>query len=165
MDLVDTFFSRGRAIRIVGDAQLTQHVEDFFYPSDAAIDIANAGSQNDSRLPLDATILLFSALAVGAYYQGAADLAEMLFQRSVADLSSFVGKNTYDIAIALYLQQAFVVGTGPTNRAKTIAAQAVVVAQELGLNRFSKQNITLERAWLFVFLYFADMLVRCSTSP
>jgi hypothetical protein len=138
---------------------LKQHLRNLFYPSETELDLESVGQQRGSCLPVDTMLMLFSALAVGAYYDGAADLAETLFKRSTAELSTFMGKSTYDIAVALYLQQAFAVGTGPTNQAKAIAAHTTTVAWELGLNRFSKQHTTPERAWLFVLIYFADMLV------
>jgi hypothetical protein len=166
--LIDTFFSRSRATRIVSNFELRQHLRNLFFPSETEIlfypleteiDLEIVCQQHGSCLPVDSMLMLFSALAVGAYYKGAADLAETLFKRSTAELSTFMGKSTYDIAVALFLQQAFAVGTGPTNQAKSIAAHATAVARELGLNRFSKQKTTLERAWLFVLIYFADMLV------
>ena len=89
--------------------------EILFYSLEAEIDLESVDQQHVSCLSMNFILMLFSALAVSVYYKSAADLTETLFKWLTAELSTFMSKSIYDIAVTLYLQQVFAVDTDLIN--------------------------------------------------
>lgn len=105
------------------------------------------------RLPCDAIGLVFAALALGAVASGEFGHGRFYFGISTEMVKHFVGQPTLELCLAYFLQHVFALRLGTSNYAQGIMAQAVQIANGLGLydNSHGIQGLQL-----YLLIYMAD---------
>lgn len=104
-------------------------------------------------LPCDSIGLVFAALALGAVAGGEFGHGRFYFGISTEMVKHFVGQPTLDLCLAYFLQHVFALRSGTSNYAQGIMAQAVQIANGLGLydNSHGIQGLQL-----YLLIYMAD---------
>ncbi|KAK4498621.1 hypothetical protein PRZ48_011280 [Zasmidium cellare] len=105
------------------------------------------------RLPSDSIGLVCAALALGAVASGEFGHGRFYFAISTELVKHFVGQPTLELCLAYYLQHVFALRSGTSNYAQGIMAQAVQIANGLGLydNSYGVQGLQL-----YLLIYMAD---------
>lgn len=130
-------------------ATIQLHQEDLHHlsPTNASV------TATTQRLPCDAIGLVFASLALGAVASGDFGHGRFYFGVSTELVKHFVGQPTLELCLTYFLQHVFALRLGTSNYAQGIMAQAVQIANGLGLHDNSHGIPGLQ---LYLLIYMAD---------
>ena len=104
---------------------------------------------------LDQLGLLFATLAFQCFARADEQVALAFLELYFAAVDDYAGRSTFGLVLTLYFQHICVFRTGTSNRSRTLIANAIQMAHDLGMhNRTTGSDPRYLR--LYLMLYFAD---------